>query len=265
MFAPDKLKLLIPTSSMRITLLLFIIFFIPSTSIATNLNQYSKIQGLSPLVDTPATKLVGITYNAQLKQYITLHNGNNLSNVLDENFNFIKQINNNANGNDHEDLLYIGKTANNQHEYAVVDEYGRLFLGAFTPDTGFNYKQFQTITYSAGPQLKNYGGEGLAYNAASDTFYVCVEGRYHTDPDKFSPMKIYQFARPATQADISYLDSGLTVTELFDAELKLRPYIADISSCYFNNQTQSLIILSQISEKVIEVDLSNFSISLCKT
>jgi len=94
MFSTDKLKALIPLNSIplksislksigiSIVLILLLSCISLSISYASTLSQYTKTQGLSPLVDTPTTKLVGITYNAQLKQYITLHNGSNLSKCL---------------------------------------------------------------------------------------------------------------------------------------------------------------------------------------
>ncbi len=197
-----------------------------------------------------------MTFNSANQQYIALYNGNGYFNVFDNDLIFSKQIRNGGNGNDHEDLTFIGVTASGLHEYAIVDEYGRMFLGSIAADADLNYKNFQRITYASTPKLSNTGGEGVAYNKALDTFYICIEGRYHSDPNKASPMKVYQFKRPASSADISYLDSGLSVTELFNAESKLRPYISDISSCYFNNQSQNLLILSHVSEKIIEVNLN---------
>ncbi|OMH30260.1 SdiA-regulated domain-containing protein [Motiliproteus sp. MSK22-1] len=211
------------------------------------LDQYHKITEVSLL--TSNGDLSGITYNSELDQFITIHNGDKYMNLFDGDMNFISQMNNGYNGNDHEDLLFIGEK-NGQHEYAVVDEYGRLFLGTIDPGASLRYGDFQRITYADLPLKKNNGGEGVAYDAANDTFYVCVEGQVAP-----SPMVIYQFQRPATDQDISYQDSQLTVTSPFDAET-LRPLINDISSCYFNTTNNSLLLMSDVSEKIIEVSLS---------
>lgn len=211
------------------------------------IEQYQKLENVADL--TTNGDLSGITYNSELDSFITIHNGDKLMNLFDGNLQFVRQMNNGRNGNDHEDVLFTG-VRNGLHEYAIVDEYGRMFLGTIAPDADLRYSDFQRITYAPLPAVKNNGGEGVAYDRKRDRFYVCVEGQVSP-----SPMIIYQFDRPETTDDISYENGALIVTSPFDAET-LRPVIKDISSCYYNAKNDSLLLLSDVSEKIIEVSLT---------
>ncbi len=62
------------------------------------------------------------------------------------------------------------------------------------------------------------------------------------------------FARPAGTADVSW-QTDLVVTEAFDGQKHLGPWVDDVSSCLFDTRTGRLLVLSDETSRVLDVAL----------
>ncbi len=92
-------------------------------------------------------------------------------------------------------------------------------------------------------------GEGVAFDPANGLFYVCIE-----DPQ----MQVLSFARPAGTDDVTFADGSLMVTEALSfAQLSsILGDGADLSSCYFDELTGRLLLMSHLAHNISDIDLS---------
>jgi uncharacterized protein YjiK len=194
-----------------------------------------------------ATNLSGNTWNPDSGRFVMIRNNDRMIHILAPDLTHLKalRLSSVPIGADLEDIVYLGGSPDSP-EYALVDEYGRATIGVIPPDAVdfISLRGWQTIRYAGPPAVRNRGGEGIAYDPSSGRMWVCTES---------SPMIVYEFARPAAGVDVSY-DSDLVVTQPFDADASLGSTITDISSCLFDPRTQRLLILSQESARLVDVD-----------
>lgn len=192
--------------------------------------------------------LSGITYNWIAEQYVTVHQNKYCR--FDVSFNqlFCGSL---ACG-DCEDISFLGQNGD-FYEYAIVEEGGPegSVIIVQSPITThvlrFDQVQTQLLTYA--PTAGGDSGEGIAYDASTEVFYVCIE-----DPN----MQVLSFIRPQHNNDVAYSDGSLLVNEVI-ASSQLTAILgagADLSSCTFNEETGRLLLLSDIAHKLIDVDLS---------
>jgi len=194
-----------------------------------------------------SSNLSGITWNSLTETYLIVRDSNRRVHELDRDLTHLREIE--LLGVDHsdiEDISWLG-TGDGGTTYALVTEDGVLYIGEIPDDgaTEVDFDDFQLVTYAAEPENRNKGGEGVAYDPVTETFWVCIEK---------DPMTVYTFSRPAAGVDVSY-ETDLVVTEAFDAETLLGPYITDISSCLYDDRTGGLLVLSHESEVVLDVAL----------
>ena len=193
-----------------------------------------------------AMNLSGITWNPVTETFMAVLDGNRTLFELDENMVVLREISlTNVDHPDTEDIVYLDQGDDETPSYAIVTEEGVVYVGDVPDDGGseIDFEDWQTITYAA-DDAGNSGGEGIAYDADTRTFWVCKEK---------DPMGVQSFARPATDADVSYEDGGLVVTEAFDADKLLAQYASDLASCAFDARTGRLLLLSQESDVVLDV------------
>jgi len=197
---------------------------------------------------TEEVNLSGITYNWIADEYVTVHQNkycrlDNQLNVL-----FCGSL---ACG-DCEDITFMGLNGD-FYEYAIVEEGGEqgsviiVQSPIKTHVLRFDEVDVQVLTYQA--TAGGDSGEGVAYDALNDLFYVCIE-----DPN----MQVLSFSRPATSNDVSYADGSLVVTETLSTNqlTTLLGTNADLSSCYFHETTGRLWLMSHIAHNISDVDLS---------
>ena len=210
------------------------------------LNNYSNPTDITQL--TEEFNLSGITYNWIADEYVTVHQNkycrlDNQLNVL-----FCGSL---ACG-DCEDITFMGLNGE-FYEYAVVEEGGAegsviiVQSPVSTHVLRFDQVDIQTLTYAA--TAGGDSGEGVAYDALNDLFYVCIE-----DPN----MQVLSFARPNNSNDASYLDGSLVVSETLSF-IQLTTILgssADLSSCYFHETSGRLWLMSHIAHNISDVDLS---------
>lgn len=190
--------------------------------------------------------LSGITWNADSGTYFTIRDSSKRINELDTDMSSIREISiTNVPSSDLEDIVWLG-TEDGVAMFALVSEEGTLSVGPIAlDDSSIRLDQWQTLTYGPSPDVFNNGAEGVAWDPASGTFWVCNEK---------SPMAISQFSRPSDTDDHDYT-GDLVVTEPFDAEAALGDSITDISSCMFDPDTGRLLVLSHEAAAVLDVDL----------
>ena len=155
---------------------------------------------------------------------------------LDTNFNHIRTILGGQFG-DEEDIVYL-----NNDDYAIVTEEGDLYIGKLNfSDNDIDPSDFQKITFNQ--HNGNSGSEGVAYDSLSQTFYIVKEK---------DPMAFYTFNRPDHDNDTT-----ISVQIPFDAENEFSGIMADLSSISFDYRTNRVLIVSDESQKVIDVEPSN--------
>ena len=155
---------------------------------------------------------------------------------LDTNINYIQTILGGQFG-DEEDLVYL-----NYNNFAIVTEEGNLYIGSL--DVGENDidpDDFQKITFSQ--HDGNNGAEGIAYDSLNQIFYIVKEKE---------PMAFYSFQRPDHENDTT-----IAVNIPFNAETIFYGIIDDLSSITFDYRTNRVLILSDESQKIIDVDPLN--------
>ena len=210
------------------------------------LDHYST-DGVVFEISEISSNLSGITWNPATGTYLIIRDSNKRIHELAADFTHLREITlENVTHTDLEDIAYLGSDGDD-HEVALVAEDGTMYI-VTVPDDGsttIDLDDAQLITYADAPSVNNSGGEGVAYDRDTGRFWVCIEK---------NPMTIYTFTRPTGSADVSY-DSGLTVTEPFDAAAAFDGTITDVSSCYFDPRTQRLLVLSHESKTVLDVDL----------
>ncbi len=191
--------------------------------------------------------LSGNTFNPVTGTHLVILNNNGEIHELGADFSHLRRIDlGGINAWDLEDISYLGQNGGD-HEYALVNENGTLYIGAIPDDgaTSLSLGGFQRITFAPPPNQSNSGPEGIAYDPATKTLWACSER---------APMIVYEMQRPNGSAPVSYQD-GYAVSRPFDAEAALGGLITDMSSCYFDPRTGRLLIMSEQSARILDVGL----------
>ena len=180
--------------------------------------------------------LSGVTINTNSNSLFMIENNEGKIWELDTNFNHIRTILGGQFG-DEEDIVYL-----NNDDYAIVTEEGDLYIGKLNfSDNDIDPSDFQKITFNQ--HNGNSGSEGVAYDSLSQTFYIVKEK---------DPMAFYTFNRPDHDNDTT-----ISVQIPFDAENEFSGIMADLSSISFDYRTNRVLIVSDESQKVIDVEPSN--------
>jgi len=200
-------------------------------------------QGAAFTVPEIGTNLSGITYNWDSGTYFTVKN--NSKYVYEYSADFQTHLRtifiNTGNSSDNEGITYLGND-----EFAVANEsnYLMIFSIANASTTGVAVQRFTLPSAS----VSNKGLEGVCYDRnGNGTLYAIQEK---------SPMRIFKFDRPNHTNDLTHVDNSLVYTEPFQAETVFNGIATDIAGCMFNPMTGRLLILSQESRKVMDVDLN---------
>ena len=216
---------------------IILLFFIISHLFSQNspLEYYS--QGIIPTeIPWINDDLSGVTINTNSNSLFMIENDEGKIWELDTNFNHIRTILGGQFG-DEEDIVYL-----NNDDYAIVTEEGDLYIGKLNlSDNDIDPSDFQKITFNQ--HNGNSGSEGVAYDSLSQTFYIVKEK---------DPMAFYTFNRPDHDNDTT-----ISVQIPFDAENEFSGIMADLSSISFDYRTNRVLIVSDESQKVIDVEPSN--------
>ncbi len=216
----------------------------PANGNPANLSDYIVDGNFSQL--TTEYNLSGITYNPIADEYVTVNQDRycRLDNQFNELFCGVLSC------GDCEDITYLG-TNGQFYEYAIVEEGGSegsvyIVQSPFeTHSIRIDLPGLQTLTYAA--TSGGDSGEGIAYDAANNRFFVCIE-----DPS----MEVLVFDRPAHSNDATYSDNSLVVATALDTNTLegLLGTFADLSSCYFNQANGRLWLMSDTAHNLSVVD-----------
>lgn len=203
------------------------------------------VVGTLNTIDYIGNDLSGITYVPESNRYFMIQNNGGRIWEADINFNLLRTIRMVGMG-DTEDIVYMGN-----NEFAIVNEASRLFIVNIFADTTrldtSDTANVQTITFGASGG--NVGPEGVAFNSATQTFYIVKEQ---------SPRAIYSFPRPGPG------NQTITPSIPFDAETVLT-MARDLSAITYDPRGGgSLLILSHISHSVVDVDISGNILGVLK-
>jgi uncharacterized protein YjiK len=209
------------------------------------LNDYSVDGDFSQL--TTEFNLSGITYNPIADEYVTVNQDRYCR--LDSNFNqvFCGVLS----CGDCEDIVYLG--VNGQfYEYAIVEEggsEGSIYIvqsPMSTHSIRIDLPGLQTLTYAA--TSGGDSGEGIAFDALNNKFYVCIE-----DP----LMQVLEFDRPNNSNDATYANGSLNVTTTLNSTTleNILGVSSDLSSCYYNPASNRLWLMSDIAHNISDIDL----------
>ena len=180
--------------------------------------------------------LSGVTINKNNNTLYMIENDEGKIWQVDTNINHIQTILGGQFG-DEEDLAYL-----NNDDYAIVTEEGDLYIGNLEiGDNDIDPNDFQKITFSE--HNGNNGAEGVAYDSLNKIFYIVKEK---------DPMAFYAFQRPNHENDTT-----ISVIIPFDAEIEFSGIMNDLSSIVFDYRTNRVLILSDESNKIIDVDPLN--------
>jgi uncharacterized protein YjiK len=183
--------------------------------------------------------LSGVTINNNSNSLYMIENDEGRIWQLDTSINHIQTILGGQFG-DEEDIVYL-----NNDDYAIVTEEGDLYIGNLdVGENGIEPNNFQKITFSE--HDGNDGAEGVAYDSLNRIFYIVKEKE---------PMEFYVFQRPNHEND-----TIITVEIPFDAEIAFSGIMDDLSSIVFDYRTNRVLILSDDSQRIIDVEPSNGSI-----
>jgi uncharacterized protein YjiK len=120
--------------------------------------------------------------------------------------------------------------------------------GAVTADLGA--ADVERYVVSAPPATVNLGFEGVTWQPGVGTagrFYVCQEGGRNV------PIRVLSFLRSDAAGTCDYSNGTLTVDQPWNAVTELGAAMIDLSSVGFDVESDTLLVLSQESSKVIRV------------
>ena len=205
--------------------------------------------------------LSGIAWVPTQGHYYLLLNAGGFIYEVDRHFQLVREVR--IYGfDDPEDLTFLEMTPSGPR-FAIVEEQGTIAMGVI-PDaeTHVDRATFELVTFdlkaSEGWSInswllsQNKGAEGLAFNKNKDIFYV-VKEKWPLDVLEVS----YQSVNTETDARTMRLFSELELKQI-ESE------ISDLSSIYYDADSETLYLLSDESRKILTVDLNTRIISVIK-
>ncbi|WP_168204056.1 SdiA-regulated domain-containing protein [Aliikangiella coralliicola] len=223
----------------------------------SGLNDYSNISEPFQLTEIPSNAS-GITWNEKLQEFLVVRNNAATIYRYTPEWDFIGSITKSGNmSNDTEGL----STLDNE-DLLVVTEHGfahRFELTEKTSKLNANYDSAQAYQITELPKVNNKGFEAIGFRPGNSRrparIYVGQEGSKDNEKAK---MRIFYFNIPLSNLYAnrpkSFKDGSLTVIEPFKAEEMFKPTITDISGMTFDESGEHLLIISQESSKIIQVN-----------
>jgi len=145
-----------------------------------------------------------------------------------------------------------GITHYQNDEYFLSNESSEVWKVTIdSSTTNVNLQVGSNQSYIFPPRtVSNQSLEGVAVDLANNYMYVVQE---------LSPMKVMRITIPADKADLTAYNytTDLTVIEPFDPEVLYNGVLSDLASIEFDSVTGNLLLLSQVSNIILEVDAAN--------
>jgi uncharacterized protein YjiK len=203
------------------------------------------------------TNASGITWDPYLKQYFVIRNGTGHLFRYDRDFNYLGnmkklgKINNDTEGVSYIDgkHLWIVTEANTAHKIEVNQEQFKR---------GY-YQAVKSFRLDGRPAKKNKGLESIAWRPIQDgrkaQVYAAHEGSKRYKKAKMKVVRFNPLTEPGFMSDeVSYTDEKFELVEPFNAEQLYQGIIGDIAGMTFDPTGETLLILSQESRKLLQVD-----------
>jgi uncharacterized protein YjiK len=191
-------------------------------------------------LDAIEDDLSGITFNPDTQTFWVIVNSPQRIYEIDQQFQVLRQIEL-INFQDTEALAYVG-----ENRFVIADERDQsVVVASIETDTSSLDKYLlRRITLDTGDG-GNKGFEGIAVDAKNDRIYVVRE----RDPKKLLAIR-----------GLLSADPGLVVETVFDAEIA-RLSLDDFSGLHFDPVSGNLLVLSDESKAIYEIDPSAHKIS----
>lgn len=196
---------------------------------------------------TNPADLSGVAWVPDTKSFYMILNQGELIFEVDENFQLIREIET-LGFSDTEDIAFV-EMSEAGPIFGILEEQGVIALGVIPKDKHIiklqDFKRIVFENYHSIFQLWAYnkGAEGLAYNADKNVFYVAKE--------KW-PMALLVVPNPKGSNTINVAATPL----LSEKDIsRLKKEITDISAINYDQQNNTLYILSDESHKVIKFNL----------
>ena len=180
----------------------------------------------------------GITWNPNNDKFYLINDENGIIWEADSSLNIIRVITG-ANFGDTEDIIYFYDS-----KYGILTEEGKLYIGNIIEGNNnyqINTNDFQEVEFTN--HNGNNGPEGIAYDRLTGTIYIAKEK---------NPMEIYRFQLPINNNDLT-IEPEIP----FNAQSIFFNSIDDISAILFDDRIQRLLVLSEDSNKIIDVEPEN--------
>lgn len=231
---------------------LFLIIILSGTAQAGLLDQFKnyKIEQVTQLKEIRGN-LSGVTYNPETDTYFLMQN--NYETIFEYNRDFSKLLRTikllNLEDDDTEDLVYLG-----HEQFGLSSEDNKVLL--------FYIRDHQTVVdmkisrpdvqlfQLPKPHHDNRGLEGLCYapygSSGRGQFFAVQES---------DPKKIYSFLDTSETRDFRD-PQDFNAFEPFNTDVLLKHRLKDLSSCTYSEASDSILLLSDESSRIMEVSLT---------
>jgi uncharacterized protein YjiK len=215
----------------------------------TSLDDYVRVLG--PMTVQGPDQASGVTHQPETDTFYIVSNTSHVLHEFSADFSTrLRTISLDNGPTDTEDVAYLGND-----RFAIVVEDNEVFVvtiapGAVTADLGAADVEHYVV--SAPPATVNVGFEGVTWQpgvGVAGRFYVCQEGGGNV------PIRVLSFLRTDAAGTYDYSSGSLTVDEPWDAVSEIGAELIDLAGVAFDVESDTLLVLSQESSKVIRVVL----------
>jgi len=217
------------------------------TGVTTSLTDYTRTIG--PLTLEGPDQASGITHQPETDTFYVVTNTSHRLHEFSTDFSTrLRTISLDNGPTDTEDVAYLGND-----RFAIVVEDNEVYVvtiaaGAVTADLGA--AEVERYVVSAPPATFNVGFEGVAWQPGvgiGGRFYVCQEGGGNV------PIRVLSFLRQNAAGTYDYSNGTLTVDEPWNAVTALGAEMIDLSGVAFDVESNTLLVLSHESSKIVRV------------
>ena len=218
---------------MKKLLFLFLLF----THAALHADVHPDVKEVITLNDIGGN-LSGITYNYDTDTYFLIQNNSGNIYEYDRTFKKPKRVITfkNLKHDDTEDIVYLG-----QNRFAISEEENVVLFVTILPDQreidGSRFSKEVRRLRLPSPSRNNLGLEGICYNPGT------------------SPASFYAVQEKRSKRIFHWAEGVEKIKEPFDSERLLKHVLSDLSSCTFHQRSNTLLLLSHESSRIMELSL----------
>jgi uncharacterized protein YjiK len=217
-------------------------------AVPTTLDGYSLIAG--PIVLDSLEGVSGVTYKPETDTFFVVSDTTHSLYEYTHDFSaLLRAVLLDGGPTDTEDVAYLG-----EDRFAIAVETNEVFVLTIGPATELADMRGSDVEHyvvTAPPATINTGLEGVTLRRGlgqAGQWFVCQEGGSGV------PMRVLSFDRSSGPGTFSYADGTLRVQERWDALVTLGEFVSDLSSVSFDQASETLLVLSQESSRLLRVD-----------